>query len=116
VLATVLSPVECRPIPQEDDVLIVVGSAWALPGRRDELVAAAGEVTTATRGDEGCRSYGFYADLTDQDTILGLEIWRDQAALDAHMAHAHTQDFLARVSGLLDGTPEMAFHQVPDPA
>lgn len=97
-------------------MLIVVGSARALPGRREELVTAAREVTTATRDDEGCRSYGFYADLTDENTILSLEVWRDQAALDAHMAHPHTQDFLARVGGLLDGTPEMAFHQVPNQA
>ena len=57
---------------------------------------------------------GFYADVIDRNTILSLEVWQDQAALDAHMAHPHTQGFLARVGGLLDGTPEMAFHQVPD--
>ena len=27
--------------------------------------------------------------------ILSVEVWRDQAALDAHMTHAHTADFLA---------------------
>lgn len=97
-------------------MLIVVGSARALPGRRTELVAAAREIATATRSDEGCRSYGFYADLTDEDTILSLEIWRDQEALDAHMAHPHTREFLARVDGLLDGVPEMTFHQVAEPA
>jgi quinol monooxygenase YgiN len=97
-------------------VLIVVGSARALPERRGELVAAAREVVTATRGDEGCQSYGFYADLTDENVIVSVEVWRDQAALDAHMTHQHTQDFLGRTTGLLAGTPEMAFHQVPDPA
>jgi quinol monooxygenase YgiN len=97
-------------------VLIVLGSARAMPGRRDELATAAREVVAATRGDEGCQSYGFYADLTDDDVIVSVEVWRDQAALDAHMAHPHTQDFLARTAGLLDGTPDMAFHQVPNPA
>lgn len=97
-------------------MIIVLGSAKALPGHREELVSAAREVASATRGDDGCKSYGFYVDLDDAEVILGVEVWRDQAALDAHMAHPHTQDFLAKVGGLLDGTPQMAFHHVPDPA
>lgn len=97
-------------------MLIVIGSARALPGRREDLVAAARDVALATRGDEGCESYGFYADLTDEDTIVGVEIWRDQAALEAHMGHPHTQAFVARTADLLDGTPSMVFHQVADPS
>ena len=96
-------------------MIIVIGSATAAPGKRDELVAAALEVTAATRGDDGCLSYGFAADLEDPDTITSVEVWRDQAALDAHMDHEHTQQFLARVGGLFAGEPQMQFHHVPDP-
>ncbi len=67
-------------------MLIAIGSARALPGRRDDLVAAANEIVAGTRGDYGCESYGFYADIKDEETIVSLEIWRDQAALDAHMS------------------------------
>lgn len=95
-------------------MVIVLGSARALKGRREELVAAARKVASGTRTDEGCQSYDFSASLDDEDVILSVEVWRDQAALDAHMAHPHTQDFLAEVGGLLDGTPRMAFHHVPD--
>lgn len=93
-------------------MVIVIGSARALPGRREALVAAARDVALATRGDEGCESYGFYADLTDEEVIVSVEVWRDQEALDAHIAHEHTQEFLRRTADLLDGTPTMAFHQV----
>ncbi|WP_405652721.1 putative quinol monooxygenase [Streptomyces sp. NBC_00019] len=95
-------------------VLIVIGSARALPGRRADLVSAARAVATQSRADEGCESYGFYADLTDDETILSVEIWRDQAALDAHMEHPHTQEFLAAAGSLVDGTPTMRFHTVAD--
>jgi hypothetical protein len=37
-------------------VLIAIGSARALLGRRDDLVSAARAMATATRGDDGCRS------------------------------------------------------------
>ncbi|WP_328745599.1 antibiotic biosynthesis monooxygenase [Streptomyces sp. NBC_00285] len=95
-------------------MLIVIGSARALPGRRADLVSAARAVATQSRADEGCESYGFYADLTDDETILSVEIWRDQAALDAHMEHPHTQEFLAAAGSLVDGTPTMHFHTVAD--
>ena len=72
-------------------MLIVLGDATAAPGRRDELVAAAREVASATRADEGCVSYGFFADVEDGDRILSVEIWADRAALEAHMTHDHTR-------------------------
>lgn len=95
-------------------MLIVTGSARAVPERRAELVTAIQRVVTSTRTDDGCRSYTFAADLSDPDTIISVETWRDQAALDAHMGHRHTKDFLACLDGLLDGAPDVAIHQVPD--
>jgi quinol monooxygenase YgiN len=46
--------------------------------------------------------------------ILGVEVWRDQAALDAHMDHPHTREFLAAAGPLIDGTPTMRVHTVAD--
>ena len=88
-------------------MIIVTGSARALPGRRDQLVAAAIDVVTATRADDGCLSYGFYAELADPELIVSVEVWRDQAALDAHMGHPHTADFLAIAGAVVDGEPDV---------
>lgn len=95
-------------------MLIVIGDATAAPGRRDELVAAARAVAEATRGDRGCLVYSFAADLENPDRILSIEIWADQAALDEHMGHDHTQAFLQVAPGLVAGEPVMSFHEVPD--
>ena len=96
-------------------MLIVIGDATAAPGRRDELVAAAQAVAAATRGDRGCLAYSFAADVENPDRILGIEVWADQAALDEHMGHEHTQAFLRVAPGLVAGEPAMSFHEVPDP-
>jgi quinol monooxygenase YgiN len=85
-------------------MLLIVGSASALPAARDRLVEAAREITAATRSDEGCLFYSFTASL-DDDAIVSVELWRDRAALDAHMTHDHTQRFLASLDGVLDGAP-----------
>ena len=95
-------------------MLIVIGDATAAPGRRDELVAAARAIAADTRGDRGCLAYSFAADLERPDRILSIEIWADQAALDEHMAHDHTQAFLRVAPGLVAGEPVMSFHEVPD--
>ena len=95
-------------------MLVVLSSATAAPGRRDELVAAARAVAAATREDRGCLSYDFAADLDDPDRVLGVEVWADRAALDEHMSHDHTRAFLGAAPGLVTGEPVMAFHHVPD--
>lgn len=45
--------------------------------------------------------------------MLGIEVWVDRAALDAHMAHDHTRAFLAVAPGLVAGEPAMTFYDVP---
>ncbi|WP_104523439.1 putative quinol monooxygenase [Blastococcus atacamensis] len=95
-------------------MLIVIGSATAAPGSRDALIAAAQAVAAATRADRGCLAYSFAQDVENPDRILSIETWADQAALDAHMEHDHTREFLARAPALVTGQPVMAFHQVHD--
>jgi quinol monooxygenase YgiN len=94
-------------------VLIVLGDATAAPGRRAELVAAARTVASATREDPGCLGYSFAADLEDPDRILSVEIWADRSALEEHMEHPHTGEFLRVAPALVVGEPVMSFHEVP---
>jgi len=94
-------------------MLIVIGRARAVPARRADLLAAARQVSQATRADDGCLAYGFYADIEDPDTVIGVEMWRDRDTLDRHMEHEHTRTFLAAASGLLADEPDMAVHEVP---
>lgn len=87
-------------------MLLITGSARPAPGAHNALVAAIREVSAATQADEGCLHYAFAASL-DNDEIVSVELWRDQVALDAHMAHEHTRKFLSSIDGLLAGEPVM---------
>lgn len=73
-------------------------------------------MVAATKGDDGCESYGFFADLNDSDRRVNVEVWRDQHALDEHMSHEHTREFLTSMADLVDGEPEMTIHEVLAPA
>ena len=92
-------------------MLIIIGEAAAAPGCSDDMLQAAASMAKATSSDEGCESYGFYNDVTRPGVVVSVEIWRDQAALDAHMDHPHTQTFLAAVPALVETTPTMRFFQ-----
>ena len=70
-------------------------------------------MAAATHADRGCLAYSFSADLEDGSRIIGIEVWADQAALDEHMGHDHTETFLRAVPGLLAGEPVMTFHHAP---
>jgi quinol monooxygenase YgiN len=87
-------------------MLLITGRARPFDVARDRLVAAALTISEATQDDDGCLSYTFAAAL-DSDEIVSVELWRDRAALEAHMSHAHTQRFLAALDGVLDGAPVM---------
>lgn len=89
-------------------MLIVIGEAEAAPDCREQMLEAVTAMADATKSDDGCERYGFYADVTRPDVLLSVEVWRDQESLDAHMNHAHTADFLAVVPNLVAGPPTMS--------
>lgn len=61
---------------------------------------AALEVARATRGEDGCISYAFYADMEQEGTFRVFEEWRDDAALAAHFKTPHMAAFREKLSKL----------------
>lgn len=70
------------------------------PDDRQTFIDAVVPHLTTTAQQDGCTYYVFAQDLTDPNTIHLSEGWRDQAAIDAHVADAA---FLAAVHAVLDG-------------
>lgn len=56
-----------------------------IPDLRPHLEAMA----AATRAEDGCHLYSFAEDLLDPGLLRVFEVWRDQAALDAHFKTEH---------------------------
>ena len=58
------------------------------PGKEQEARDLALRLTTITRAeDEGCLAYVFHQEQGNPREFVLYEQWRDQAALDAHLAH-----------------------------
>ena len=70
------------------------------PEDRQTFIDAVIPHLSTTAQQDGCTYYVFAQDLTDPNTIHLTEAWRDQAAIDAHLAD---ENFLAAVGAVLGG-------------
>jgi len=55
-------------------------------------------IAAAIRGEEGNLRYEYFQPLDDKETILLIDSWRDQEALDAH----HASPMMAQLAALRD--------------
>ncbi len=76
-------------------MIIVTGTARFGEGEIDRLKAAMAANIEATRAEDGCDHYTYAVDLTDPNLLHISERWRDEAAIEAHMAAPHMATFMA---------------------
>ena len=76
------------------------------PELRDRFLAAAEDDSTCSvRDEEGCFRFDVLQDSQDANHFFFYEVYRDQAALDAHRAAPHFQRWSAASQEVLAQTP-----------
>jgi len=85
----------------------LIARLQAKPGQEATVAAALRKLAPPSRAEAGCILYDTCRVKDDPATLLVLEEWESQAALDAHMATAHFQAFLAEVGPALAGEPKL---------
>ena len=80
-------------------MLVIAGRIRLDPAKRSDAIAAAREMMTDTHREDGCISYTFSADLSDEGVFHVFEEWESQEALDAHFKTPH----MALFQGLMPG-------------
>jgi quinol monooxygenase YgiN len=93
-------------------MIVVTGYLTIDPDKRAEAEAAIAAFVPQNLAEAGCVDYRFSTDVLDPNRINGLEIWEDQAAIDAHMASAHMAEFMGAIGGCLAGGVEFTAHEV----
>jgi quinol monooxygenase YgiN len=66
--------------------IVVTGTFTVEPGDRDAFIEAAKAGMVKSRAEDGCEEYVLAPDPLDPARVVLSEKWRDQAALDAHIA------------------------------
>jgi quinol monooxygenase YgiN len=68
----------------------------------------------ATREEAGCRAYSYAEDVGEPGLIHVFEIWRDQAALDAHFKTEHMARWRAAWPGFGVSDRQLTAYAVSD--
>jgi quinol monooxygenase YgiN len=92
--------------------VIVIARVKPKPETREEFLALLEEVQTASRGDEGCINYGYYAEITDPDSLVAVEEWKDMAALEGHLKQPHVEKLVAALPAMIAEPPTIVAHEV----
>ena len=81
-------------------MIVVAGEIGIDPADAAKAKAAALEMAAATRGEEGCLRYAFWADLERPGRFHVYEEWESADALAAHFQTPHMARFREALGGL----------------
>jgi quinol monooxygenase YgiN len=95
-------------------VIVVIGRVSCAVENRDALIAALERMQEASRKEDGCIRYGFFAAVEEPTSFIAVEEWADRSALDRHFQQAHLAEFAKRLGELVSERPEVAIHEVAD--
>ncbi len=70
-------------------MIYVVATLTIKPGSLDDVMAGVRPCIEATRQEEGCMSYDIHQSLTEENTLVYVERWRDMDAIKAHFEMPH---------------------------
>lgn len=90
-------------------MLVLVATMQGKPEKRQELEKILHDFVAPTRREEGCIQYNLHRAADDENRFMFYEIWRDRAALDAHLKTPYLSAFLERRLELLEKEPDLAF-------
>lgn len=93
------------PTPTDDrrDLLTVIASMRAKPGKEQDLRTALEALIAPTAKEAGYVNYDLHQGVEDPAVFFFYENWESGEALDAHLAAPHLQEFVGRMDDLLDG-------------
>lgn len=91
-------------------MICVVVTLKVQPGKTEAFEQVFREVTAKVKANEaGCLLYQLTRSRTEPHAYTGLEIYRDQAALDQHLAADYFLASLPRMGACVDGEPKVEF-------
>ena len=73
--------------------LIIAGTVRVPPENLEGLRPHMLKMMAASRAEDGCIDYDYAVDVAEPGVVRIFEIWRDQAALEAHFKAPHMAEW-----------------------
>jgi len=91
---------------------LIVGTVRLPAENLERARPAMRAMVQASRAEPGCLEYGYAEDVLEPGLIHVKELWRDQAALDAHFASSHIAAWRAAWPALGIGERDLRVYEV----
>jgi quinol monooxygenase YgiN len=88
-------------------LIIVWGRVEAKPEHLQEVVRLGLEHVRRSRKEPGCLHHSAQRDVENSNALVFYEEWQDMDALQAHFSVPESGQFVAALTPLLEGAPEM---------
>jgi quinol monooxygenase YgiN len=75
--------------------VIIAGTVRLPPEQLAGLKPHMHRMLAASRAEDGCVAYSYAEDVAEPGLIRVFEVWRDQAAIDAHFQAPHMAEWRA---------------------
>jgi len=93
-------------------MILITASVQVQPAHWEAAVAFAKRHVAASRLEEGCVSHRWFEDPERAHTLVFLERWQDQAAVDHHFAQPYSLAFVRAFKEWCEGALGLEIHQV----
>lgn len=91
-------------------MITVFAVLTAKPGKKPQLIELSRANLANVRAEKGCHEYRLVQDIQGSNKPIGenavafVEVWQDQAALDAHLVTPHMKTYFSQAEALLAST------------
>ena len=69
--------------------VVIAGTVRVPPENLDAFRPHMDAMLAGSRAEDGCVAYSYAVDVQDPGLVRVFEVWRDEAALEAHFQTAH---------------------------
>ena len=89
--------------------VVVVATFKVQEGRVDEAITALTPVIEQTHDEAGCLAYALHRDVNDPLTLVLVERWTSQVALESHFQQPYMESLGQLAADLLSEPPTLNF-------
>ncbi|MCU0434935.1 MAG: antibiotic biosynthesis monooxygenase [Bacteroidia bacterium] len=95
--------------------MLVISGYWHVnPARQQEFIALCKWIAPYSKQEEGYISYLFTRDELNENHFLFFEEWKDQAAIDFHVAQWYFNEFMEKTKPMLLSPSVIKIYTVTD--
>jgi quinol monooxygenase YgiN len=92
-------------------MIVVIGKVTVRPDAVDRALEVSLEHVHRSRTEPGCLLHSVHRDVEDPNTLVFLEQWEDDAALQAHFAVPESLAFVTALSEVAAKPPSMDLYE-----